>query len=452
MPGSATFPDSAAQHRRMVHEPIPGLICSMALPTVVSQLISVIYNTADTYFVAQINTSAAAAVGVVFSLMSIIQAFGFGLGMGANSIISRRLGEKKDAEAYRIGSSAVFAAALFGAAVLVSGMLFLNPFMRLLGSTETILPYSADYARYILLGAPVMCASFVFNNILRSEGEALFAMWGLCSGGLLNLVLDPIFIFTFKMGISGAALATVLSQCVSFLILGSVFVRNRSIVRLGIRWISFRPEDYAAILRNGFPTICRQGLASLSTAVLNIAAAGCGDAAVAAVTIANKIYMLIRHMVIGIGQGFQPVAGYNYGAGKRRRVRQAFRFSSIAGTAVCTAAAVIFFFGAEPVIEWFRNDPDVIRIGTQGLCYACAVMPLMAYSTFVNQTYQCLGFSFGATILASCRQGIFFLPLALLLPRLFGLSGILAIQPAADLLTFLISVPFQIHFFRSHLA
>ncbi len=444
--------DSETQHKRMLNTPIPKLVCSMALPTVASQLISVIYNTADTYFVSQINTSASAAVGVVFSLMSIIQAFGFGLGMGANSLISRKLGAKEDEAAYRFANSALFAAVIVGVLLLAGGLLHLRWLMGVLGSTPSMLPYACDYAGYILLGAPVMCASFVLNNILRSEGEATLSMCGLCAGGLLNILLDPLLIFGMGLGIAGAAIATVVSQVVSFTILLSFFLRGKSIVKLGVRWISRRPEDYWLICKIGFPTICRQGMASIASALLNINAAVYGDAAVAAITIANKIYLLVRNIILGIGQGFQPVAGYNFGAGNQKRVRQAFLFSCGIGTGVCTVCAIALFFSAGLVISWFRKDAEVIRIGTTALYYACGVMPFMAYSTYVNQMVQCLGFSVSAAFLACCRQGVFFIPLVLVLPQVVGLTGIQVVQPAADFLTFLISIPFQIVFFRRVLS
>lgn len=439
---------AAEQHHRMINTPIPRLITAMAIPTVACQLVSVIYNMADTYFVAHIGTSAAAAVGVVFSLMSIIHAAGFGLGMGANSLISRRLGEKQDEDANRFGSSAFFAAVLVGILLEIAGLLSIKGLMRILGSTETMLPYSCDYARYILIGAPVMCASFILNCILRAEGEAVMSMWGLCSGGILNVILDPIFIFKFHMGISGAAIATLISQCVSFLILLSAFLRGRSIVKLGLRWVSRDITDYLLILQLGLPTICRQGLASVASALMNIQASVYGDAAVAAITISTKVYLLVRNLVIGIGQGFQPVAGYNYGAGNKKRVRQAFLFSCAAGTVICMIAAILIALNAGDVISWFRRDPAVIRIGAKALRFACAVMPVMAYSTYVNQLYQCLGFSAPAAFLACCRQGVFFLPLIFILPHFLALTGVQMTQPASDGLTFLISIPFQIYFFR----
>ena len=435
----------------MLHTPIPKLILSLAAPTVASQLISIIYNTADTYFVSQISTSASAAVGVVFSLQSIIQAYGFGIAMGASSLISLRLGEKRERDADRYASSGVFAELLGGLLIMVLGLLFLEPLMRALGATQTMLPHAKAYGRIILMGAPIMCCSFALNCILRSEGAATYSMIGLCSGGLLNIALDPLLIFTCNLGIAGAAIATVASQCVSFVVLAAAFVRGRSIVNLRPRHVSRHLRDYGQIVSIGFPTIARQGLASLASALMNVKGAIYGDAAVAALTISNKVYLLVRNVMIGIGQGFQPVAGYNYGAGNRKRTREAFIFACKLGTVVCIAAAAVIAAFAGPIMGWFRNDPDVIAIGREALLYACAVMPFMAYSTFVNQLYQSLGYKVPATILASCRQGICYLPLIFLLPHFLGLRGVQMTQPGADLLTFFVCIPFQIAFFRKHL-
>ena len=442
---------SEEQHRRMLQTPVPRLILSLAAPTVASQLISIIYNTADTFFVSQISTSASAAVGVVFSLQSIIQAYGFGVAMGAGSLISLRLGEKKDRDANMYATSGFLAEFVGGLLMLVFGLLYLEPLIRALGATETMLPHACAYGRIILMGAPIMCGSFILNCILRAEGAAVASMIGLCSGGILNIALDPLLIFTFGMGTAGAAVATVASQCVSFLVLAVAFLRGRSIVHLRPKYISCSPRDYVQILAVGFPTIARQGMASLASALMNIQGAVYGDAAVAALTISNKIYLLVRNVMIGIGQGFQPVAGYNYGAGDRKRTRQAFIFATKLGTVICILAAAIIAAFAEPIIGWFRADPEVIAIGRVALLYACAVMPFMAYSTFVNQLYQCLGYKLPATVLASLRQGICYLPLIFILPHFLGLQGVQMTQPGSDLLTFFICIPFQIVFFRKHL-
>ena len=443
---------NAEQRQQMLTEPIGRLLFKKSLPTVIIQLITVIYNTADTYFVAQIGTSASAAVGVVFSLMAIIQAIGFGIGMGANSLISPSLGAKREQDANVYGSTAVVMGLVMGALISVLGLVFLHPLMRLIGASETVLPYAADYAKYILIAAPFMCLSFVLNNILRAEGQALYSMIGLTTGGILNLILDPIFIFLLRRGIAGAALATMAGQLVGFTILLSIFLRDRSIVKLRVRFVSRRPGVYWRILRTGAPTFLRQGLSSLASTLLNVQAMVFGDAAVAAISIANKLYMLVRNIVIGIGHGFQPIAGYCFGAKRYSRVKAVFWRATIAATVICAGIALCIFFFREPIMVWFRDDPEVVRIGSSMLAFLCVSIPMMGYSTFVNQLYQSLGFAFGASFLASCRQGLFFLPLVFLLPVLFGVHGIESVQAAADVLTFLISIPFHIYFFKKHLG
>lgn len=442
--------DSAEQHRRMISTPIPKLILRMAIPTVATQLITVVYNTADTYFVSQLDSnSASGAVGVVFSLMAIIQALGFGIGMGANSLISTSLGEKKDDLAARYGNSAFVAAILMGFVLLIGGLIFLKPLMRLLGATDTILPYACSYSTYILLSAPIMCSSFVLTSILRGEGKATLSMLGLCTGGILNIVLDPLLIFGADMDIAGAALATLISQCVSFTILLSFFIFKKSNIRLSPAYVSHKPVIYVDVIKRGFPTICRQGMSSIAAALLNIGAGNVGgDAAIAAMTVANKIYTLVRNVIVGIGQGFQPVAGYNFGAGENDRVKKAFWFTTALGTGVCLAAAVGLFPFAEQAIHLFRDDPVVIEIGKNALRFSCIVLPTMAYSTYVNQMYQCLGYSVIASLLASCRQGIFFIPAVIILPIVVGITGIEAAQPLADLCTAIFSIYFQIRFLK----
>ncbi len=443
---------NAEQRQQMLTEPIGRLLFKKSLPTVIIQLITVIYNTADTYFVAQIGTSASAAVGVVFSLMAIIQAIGFGIGMGANSLISPSLGAKREQDANVFGSTAVVMGLVMGVLISVLGLVFLHPLMRLIGASETVLPYAADYAKYILIAAPFMCLSFVLNNILRAEGQALYSMIGLTAGGILNLILDPIFIFVLHQGIAGAAIATMLGQLAGFVILSVFFLRDRSIVKLRLRFISKKPNTYWRIVRTGAPTFLRQGLASLSSTLLNVQAKAFGDAAVAAISIANKLYMLVRNVVIGIGHGFQPIAGYCFGAKRYSRVKKVFWRATVSATVICVVIAVVMYLFRVPVMQWFRDDPDVVRIGSDMLAFLCLAVPVLGYSTFVNQLYQSLGFAGGATFLASCRQGLFFIPLVFLLPALFGIAGIESVQASADILTCLISIPFHIWFFRRHLS
>lgn len=442
---------SVEQHNRMVGTSVPKLLISMSIPMVASQLITVIYNTADTWFVSQLGTSASAAVGVVFSIMAIIQAFGFGISMGTGSLVSVKLGEKKDEEAGIYAVSGLLASVLLGVLVGTVGLIFTTPLMRILGSTDTMLPYAVSYAKYVFAGAPIMCASFALSSVIRSEGQAVLAMVCMCSGGLVNMLLDPVFIFLLKMDTGGAALATVLSQTFSFLLLLSIFIRGRSIIRLRRKSIAKSGEVYLKIVTTGIPTICRQSFGSIASALLNRRAVIYGDAAVAAITIATKVYILVRNVILGVGQGLMPIAGYNFGAGYKKRTGKAFWWACLFGTAVCVTASVLTFTFRSQIMEWFRDDPEVIEIGVQALKYFCMAMPLMAYSTYVNQLYQCLGFKVRATFLASCRQGIFFIPVLYISTSLLGITGIEITQSVADVLTCLISVPFQIWFFKKEL-
>ena len=444
---------SDAQYKRMMETPIPRLITSLSIPTVVSSLITVIYNTADTYFVSQIDKSASAAVGVVFSIMTIIQALGFGLGVGAGSLISRKLGAKDNAAADKYASSAFFASITVGTLIMVFGLCFLEPILRFLGCTDTMMPHAIPYARFILIAAPLNCATFVLNTTLRSEGLSLLSMIGITTGGILNMMLDPILINGFDLGTGGAAIATMASQIVSFTILFCFFLFGKSIVKINMRSVSRHFADYGAIITTGIPTIFRQGLASIASAALNIQAIEYGgDAAGAAMTIANKVYMLVRNIIVGLGQGFQPAAGYNYGAGNKKRTWECFTFSVKVGTAICLVFGGFSALFAKEIMWFFCDDAEVATLGTTALYCLCACIPFMAFSTFVNQLYQGLGFKLQATFLASCRQGIFFLPVILVLPHIIDILGVQSAQSIADMCTFFTSIPFIIIFYKKYIT
>ncbi len=445
--------NSEAEYKRMTETSVTKLVLMLSLPTVLSQMITSIYNMADTFFVTKLGDSAVGAVSVVYALQSIIQAVGYGLAMGAGSLVSRRLGKKDDESACKYASSAFFSAFFFGLLLTLICLIDLEGLLLLFGSTDTILPYAKEYAFIILLGAPMMCSSFVLNNIIRAEGKATFSMIGLTVGGVLNIILDPLLINNAGMGVAGAALATVISQCISFFVLLGFYLSGKSIVKLSLRSVSLRVRDYLTIVNTGLPTVFRQGMSSVSTTMLNVIVKPYGDPAIAAVGIANKVYMLIRGLIIGVGQGFQPVAGYNYGAGKRRRVKKAFWVATILGTVVSSIAALVFIIFPKPIIGFF--DPETAEAAATAarmLVFLGVALPVLGYSTFVNQLYQSLGFVKGATLLACCRQGIFFVPLILILPRIFGLDGILATQAVADILTFAVSIPFNIWFLKKVLS
>lgn len=441
--------NSQAQFLKMTETPIPNLVSRLAVPTIISMLVSSIYNMADTFFVAKLGTSAAGAVGIVFSLMAVIQAIGFGLGMGSGSNISRLLGQQKNKEADIIASTGFFSAITFGLILTFFGTIFIDFLMKNLGATETILPYAKDYAKYILFGAPVMCASFVMNNILRSEGKAALSMVGITFGGILNIILDPVFIFVFKLGISGAAIATLLSQCISFSLLLSCFIRKKSTTKLHIKNVSKKIGTYLLIIKTGLPSLCRQALASTATIFLNVSASFYGDSAVAAMSIVGRIFMFTMSAMIGLGQGFQPVLGYNYGAKKYDRVREAIFFTGKVGTIVMTSFAVIGFIFAEDIMKVFRKeDLEVIVIGAFAIKMQCLALPTHPMIVVSNMTLQIVGKSWQGTFLSAARQGIFFLPLIIIFSQAMGLTGIQITQPVADVLTAICTVPFMILFFK----
>ena len=435
-----------AQFDKMTRTPIPRLVMGLAVPTILSMLITSIYNLADTFFVGQISTSASGAVGVVSSLMAVIQAVGFMLGHGAGSVISRSLGSGDAPAASRFASTSFFTAVGAGAALGVFGIAGLTPLMRLLGSTETILPHARAYAFYILLAAPFMMSSLVMNNILRYEGKASFAMVGLVTGGVLNMALDPVFIFGLGMGAGGAGLATGLSQMVSFGILLSMYLRGKTVSRLALRFYTRSPRDIATILTTGLPSFGRQGLASFASMMLNVAARPYGDAAVAAMSIVSRIFQFLLSVALGVGQGFQPVASYNYGARKFHRVRQACLFTIGASFVLMTALAAACYVNGEALVRLFRDDGAVTAIALPAFRWQCVATLLQPVLVCGNMLFQSVGKAGRATFLSCCRQGIFFIPLILALPRAFGLAGVQYSQPIADALSFVVAVPFMAQF------
>ena len=439
---------SALQFRRMTETPIPQLVLSLAAPTILSMLITSIYNLADTFFVGQISTSASGAVGVVSSLMAIIQALGFMLGHGAGPIISRSLGSRDTTAATRFASTSFFTALVFGVVLAVAGLGTLPHFMMLLGSTETILPHACAYARPILIAAPLMISSLVMNNILRYEGKASFAMIGLVTGGVLNIALDPLFMFVFGLGTAGAGIATALSQSISFCILLSMFLRGKTVSQFRLSTVTREARDFGRILLGGAPSFGRQGLNSIGGMLLNLAARSYGDAAVAGMSIVSRIFMFIVSVAIGVGQGLQPVASFNYGARKYRRVRQAAIFTIEAAFCMLVVLVGLCWVNGDALIRLFRDDPAVTAVALPAFHYQCLAMLLQPIIVVANMTFQSVGASGRATFLACCRQGVFFIPLILILPRTHGLFGVEICQPIADVLTFLVSLPFLIAFLQ----
>ena len=436
-------------YSKMTERPIPLLILGLGLPTTLSMMTTTIYNMADTYFVGQLGKSASGAIGVIAALMSIIQAFGFMYGHGAGSLLSRRLGSHDTENASRFASTSLFLALVTGLTITSLGLAFMNPLLYLLGSSDTILPYAREYAKYILLAAPITMSGFVLNNILRYEGKASLAMIGLISGGLLNIAGDWLLTRRLGMGVAGAGIATALSQCVSFLLLLSIFLLGHTQSKLKLRYISF--DKIFTIMATGLPSLIRQGLASISNMVLNHMAGYYGqDAAIAAITIVNKMSFFIFAVALGIGQGFQPVSSFNWGAKKYSRVKEAFRFTYLAGSIFLAVLAFVGLLVSPFVVSFFTDEQEVIRIGTLGLQIALIGLVFQPVSVCSNMLFQSLGINGRASFLSALRSGIAFIPMLFLLGYFFGLTGVLCAQPAADLISFAISAPIS-HFFLKKL-
>lgn len=426
---------------QMTTTPVPKLICSLAVPTIISMLITSFYNMADTFFVGKLDTQSTAAVGVVFSVMAIIQAVGFFFGHGSGNYISRKLGSKEFDDASAMAANGFFLSLLSGVVIAVLGVIFVNPLSVALGSTPTILPYARQYLRIILLGAPFMTSSLVLNNQLRFQGRASFAMVGIVTGAVINIVLDPVLIFGFHMGVSGAAVATVFSQFCSFLLLVLMTRKGGSIL---IRFKNLKVNAYylKEIFRGGIPSLCRQGLGSIAVIFLNHAAGNYGDAAIAGMSIVNRITMFANSALIGFGQGFQPVCGYNYGAKLYGRVREGFYFCVKYAFIFLVAVSVLCGVFSPDIVALFRKeDAEVIKAGALALRLQCITFSLNAWIVMSNMMLQSIGKALKASVVAGARQGYFFIPLILILPAFFGLLGVQMTQAVADVFTLMLSIP-----------
>ncbi len=440
----------ADRYSLMTETPVSKLILRLGFPTTVSMLVTNIYNMADTYFVSSLGTSASGAVGIVFGLMAILQAFGFMYGHGAGSIISRKLGAKDENTASIIASTSFFCAIATGALIGILGLIFTNPLLKLLGSTPTILPYARSYGVWILIAAPLMTSSFVMNNILRYEGRASFAMVGLTAGGILNIFGDWLLITKFNMGVAGAGISTAVSQTVSFLILLSMFLRRKTQSRFSVKYISKNFKDYANIISTGFPSLTRQGLSSISTMLLNGCAGAYGDAAIAGMTIVGRICFFIFAVGLGIGQGFQPVSAFNYGAKKYSRVKKGYFFTLFMGEALLGALAVAGFFIGDPIITVFRDDPEVLEVASLALKAQLIALFFQPLCICSNMLFQSIGKNAQASILSAMRSGVTFIPILLILNKTLGILGVQLAQPVADAVTFFITIPFIVIFFKNY--
>lgn len=437
------------KYRQMTEPPVGRLICKLAVPCIISMLVTAFYNMADTYFVGMLKSNAATgAVGVVFSMMAIIQAIGFFFGQGSGNYISRELGKKRYQEASIMAATGFYASLGTGVVICIIGQIFLEPLAFLLGSTPTILPYTEAYLRVILLGTPWMAASLVLNNQLRFQGSASYAMYGIVSGAILNIALDPLLIFVFDLGVAGAGWATIISQFVSFCLLLKGCSKGSNI-QIHIRNVKLDWFHIKMIFKGGFPSLARQSLASVATICLNHAAGPFGDAAIAAMGVVQRITMFGFSAMLGFGQGFQPVCGFNYGAGLYSRVKKGFWFCVKFSFLFLLLVSIFGFIFAPNLIAIFRDDPAVIECGARALRCQCLTMYLSSFVITSNMMMQSMGLVGPATFLSVARQGLFFIPLVLILSAAFGLTGIQMTQAIADLLTFLCAVPLQLRNLRN---
>ena len=440
------------KHRMMTQAPIASLILKLSVPSTLSMLLNSLYGFANTWFLSRLGTTVAGSLGVIFSITSMIQALGFTLGNGAGSLLSRALGAKENEIASGLAALSFWLSLAIGSLLGFLGLIFLYPILRFLGATEGMLPYAAAYARLLFCAAPMMCASFVLNSLLRSEGKTVWSMIGFAVGNLLNILLDPLFIFTFDLGCEGASLATLISQTVAVLTMLAAYVFKKSAVTLRLTNALRFHRCFPAILQTGAPSLLRQGLASVASILLTRAAAPWGDGAIAGVSTVSRIFLLLYSFCLGIGQGLMPAAGYNKGAKNGNRAVLLYRFSLLLASAVMLALSIPTAIFAPQILRFFRPDPTVIEIGAQTLRAMCFVLPLHGCIAITNMFLQAMGNRFGASLIAGARQGIFFLPLISWLPRAYGLWGLTVTQAASDLLTFLLTIPFVIFIFQHNFA
>ena len=437
---------SSSQYKKMTEKPVAKTLLTLSIPTVISMLITTVYNMTDTFFVSSLGSEACAAVGILFPAAALLQAVGFTLGTGAGSMISRMLGKKDTENAGVAATAALTVSVLFGIAAALLGVIFRVPLMRFFGARDNVALLAGVYALPVFLSAPQASASFVLNNILRGEGRTFLAMSGLAVGGITNIILDPLLINAAGLGIAGAAWATFIGQTVGLAVLLIPFISKKTASRLKPKQVFSSLKDISAIIKNGSPSFFRQGFAAVSAGLLNRAASDFGADAVSAVSVSGKLFMMAFGIVLGFGQGYQPLVGYNFTAGKKERILSAGRWMLVYSQTAAVLTGAVGFFLSKNLIAVFLDEPTVINIGSAMLRFGAAGLLFVPPGILVNMAYQAIGKPFISSLLASLRQGIFFIPLILLLPKLWGIIGIEAAQSISDALNFAAAIPFLIKF------
>ncbi|CAH2214860.1 MATE family efflux transporter [Tepidibacter aestuarii] len=433
--------ESREQRAKMMGEAdVRKVLTKLAIPGIIAMLINAVYNIVDTMFVGMLNnTSAIAAVSVVFPMFMLIAAIGQMFGVGAGSYISRLLGEKNKEQADKTTTTTFVTSIIFSFVFTVFSLMFLVPLLRAFGATDTIMLFAEDYAKILIIGSAFTIVNMVLNNMIRAEGNAKFSMIAISIGALANIALDPILMFTFDMGIKGAALATVLGQGLSFIYLIKYFVSGKSFIKINMRHFAPSKFMYSEILKIGAATFARQALASVSLGLINVAAKPYGDAAVASMGVSLRVFSLGIYVVFGYNQGFQPIAGYNYGAKKYSRLFEAIKISLRTTTIFTTIMTVVFMVFAKPIISVFTNDPEVIMIGARTLRVISLLFPLFGFQQVYASLFQSLGKGKEAFLLSASRQGIFLIPAILILPKFIELDGVIFSQVVADFFTIIVT-------------
>lgn len=427
---------------------MPRWFVGMLLPMMIAQMITIFYNTTDTFFAARLGTSAVASVGLVFSIQVILQAIGFGIGSGAGNLVTRALDRADVVKAQQIFNSAMLMAFIGAVALMVPALMVLPDLMRALGATNTMMPFCMEYAQIILLGSPMMCLQSVVCCVLLNEGKGFTAVLGLASGVLFNAAMNPLLIRYVGMGLTGAAWATVLGQGVSFVVLLYVFLNQRHALYLDVRSVSTDWQSYREICAKGKQTFCRQGTAGVMAVVLNFCAASFGDAAMASVTLANKIVLVIRNVLVGATLSFQPVAGFHIVSGLLLRLREIFMVSAQLGAGICLVALVLVGLNVEMVFSWLRDNPAVALVLKNAVFSACVVTPLVAYSGALGRVYRFLGERCRPVLFFLGRYGIYLVCAGLLLSSFAGFQGMTLTRSVLDVATFMVSLPLQFTVFK----
>ena len=432
--------ETEKRYRDLTETPVPVLITRLSVPTIISMLVTAIYNAADTCFVGRISTEAIAAVGLSFSVMAVIQAMGFFCGQGSGTCLSRMLGAGNIREAKEMSATGLALAMIMGFLTAVLVLFNTRSLALFLGATGGTLSDTMDYIRIIVLGAPFMMGQFALNNQLRFQGSAIYAMYGLLVGAVLNIGLDPLLIFGFGLGVRGAAIATISGQIISFFILLNGCSKGANIAP-SIKNVRLNPTNIIRIVNGGAASLFRQGLAAVATALLNRAAGVYGDAAIAGMSVTTRVMMFVASAMIGFGQGYQPVCAFNYGADKKDRVKEGYFFCVKYGTLFLVIMAALCIIFAPSIIGFFRDDPEVIRVGSSALRYQAAALPFLAVTVITNMMLQAIGKGVKASITSAARSGLFFVPLIIILPRLFMLKGVEVTQAVSDVLSLSLAVP-----------